>query len=46
MSYAKCRMSLRERKMEMAGNGFDLGRQANLKELLESKEFATWGYKY
>ncbi len=24
----------------------DLGRQANLKELLESKELATWGYKY
>jgi hypothetical protein len=22
MSYAKCRMGLRERKMEMAGNGF------------------------
>ncbi len=23
-----------------------LGRQANLKELLKSKELATWGYKY
>jgi hypothetical protein len=22
MSYAKCRMGLRERQMEMAGNGF------------------------
>ncbi len=25
---------------------YDLGRRTNLKELLKSKELATWGHKY